>query len=32
MTYATALYYVVALMVIVIGAIRAHNKMFGDEE
>ena len=32
MTYLAAAYYVGALAVIVIGAIRMHNRMFGDDE
>lgn len=32
MTYLAAIYYVGALAVIVIGAIRMHNKMYGDDQ
>lgn len=31
MTYLAAIYYVAALAIIVIVAVRAHNRMFGDE-
>lgn len=32
MTYLAATYYVGALAVIVIGAIRMHNRMYGDDQ
>lgn len=32
MTYFAALYYIVALTAIVVLAIRAHNRMFGDDK